>query len=145
MDPQTRGLKKELPHYMAKIENHPRGLFYSLNEAFWCMDYNPRNPRSLQSPILEKIRKNLQKISLSEKWAFLVFFLNFFSSKWDLAESWGILRCNQCIKTLQCSPLPVCHLLYVTHHLLHVTCHVSCVMCLMSCGMCQMTSLLTNW
>ena len=39
---------------MAKIENYPRGLFYSLNEAFWCTDYNAKNPRSLVTDVFEK-------------------------------------------------------------------------------------------
>ena len=47
------------PHYTVKNENHPRGSFDSLNEAFWCTDYNAKNLSSLQSHISEKIKKNL--------------------------------------------------------------------------------------
>ena len=32
--PRTRGLKKRTPSYKWKNENHPRGLFNSLNETF---------------------------------------------------------------------------------------------------------------
>ena len=64
-------------HYMTK-KNHPRGLFDSFNEAFWCTDYNAKNLRSLQSPISEKIKKNLKKIAFLKKWYFLPF-LRFFS------------------------------------------------------------------
>ena len=75
--PRTRGLKLRPPHYMAKNENHARVLFDSLNEAFWCSDYNAKNLSSLRSSISEKIRKVRQKWPFFQKWPFLWFFLIF--------------------------------------------------------------------
>ena len=46
------------PHYTVKNENLRRGSFGSLNEAFWCTDYNAKNLSSLQSPVSKKIKKN---------------------------------------------------------------------------------------
>ena len=40
--PPTRHLKNWTSHYMAKNENHSRGSLDSLNEAFWCTDYNAK-------------------------------------------------------------------------------------------------------
>ena len=65
------------PHYMAKNENHASGLFDSLNEAFWCTDYNAKNLSSLRSPISEKIRKIRQKWQFFQKCNFLRFFVIF--------------------------------------------------------------------
>ena len=87
---------------MAKNENNANGLFDSLNEAFWCTDHNAKNLSSLWSPISEKIRKNIQKMDIFEKMVIFGGFSYFFQ-KWDFAESWGFLRCNQCIKTLHLS------------------------------------------
>ena len=66
------------PHYMAKNENHPRGLCDSLNEAFWCTDCNAKNLTSLRSLISEKMRKNRQKIPFFQKCPFFTVFLDFF-------------------------------------------------------------------
>ena len=90
------------PHYMAKNENHPRGLCDSLNEAFWCTDCNAKNLTSLRSLISVKMMKNRQKIPFFSKMPnFYGFSWSF--QKWDFVESWGFLRCNQCIKTLHLS------------------------------------------
>ena len=40
--PPYRGSEKRTPHYVAKNENHHRGSFDSLNEAFWCTDCNAK-------------------------------------------------------------------------------------------------------
>ena len=81
-------------HYNPKNENHCTGRFYSSNEALWCTDYNTKNPSSLWSAIPEKIKKNCTKWKLFKTWSL---------KKWDLTESWGFLRCNQCIKTIHLS------------------------------------------
>ena len=65
------------PHYMAKNENHASGLFDSLNEVFWCTDYNAKNLTSLRSPVSEKIRKIRQKLKKNFNANFLWFFLIF--------------------------------------------------------------------
>ena len=61
-----------------KKENHPRGLFDSLNEAFWCTDYNAKNFSSLQNQISEKNEEKPKKIGIFEKmvffWRFLLIF-----------------------------------------------------------------------
>ena len=49
-------------------------------------------------PFLKKSRKNVKKGHFWKKCIFYVFFS--FFQKWDFAERWGFLRCNQCIKTL---------------------------------------------
>ena len=103
-DPRTRGLKNKPPNYMSKITNHPRGLFFLKLKWSTLMHWLQSNKtRSLQSAILEKFRKNRKK-----NWRFckMVIFCGgswFFFPKWDLAESWGFLRCNQCIKTVYLS------------------------------------------
>ena len=89
-------------HYKPKNENHHMGVFDSSNEAFWCTDYNAKNPSALRSPILEKIKKNRPKWPFFKNDHFFCAF-SWFLKKWDLAESWGFLRCNQCIKTLHLS------------------------------------------
>ena len=50
LPPCTTGLKNQTPNYMAK-KNHPRHLFDSLNEAFWCTGYIAKNPSPLRSII----------------------------------------------------------------------------------------------
>ena len=63
---------------MAKNENHASVLFDSLNEAFWCTDYNSKNLSSLQSPISEKNQENRPKNTIFSKISiFLEFFLIF--------------------------------------------------------------------
>ena len=101
LTPPTMGLKKWTPHYMAKNENHPRGLCDSLNKAFWCTDCNAKKLTSLRSLISEKMRENRQKIHFFQKCHF--FSLSWFFLKQDFVESWDFLRCNQCIKTLHLS------------------------------------------
>ena len=59
--PCTWGLKKGTLSYKLKNENIPRGLFNSLNEVFWCTDYNTKNLSSLWGHILEKSEKKHQK------------------------------------------------------------------------------------
>ena len=88
--------KQNKKHVNPKNENHCTGVLDSLNEVFWCTDYNTKNPSSLWSPIPEKIKKNCKKLP------FFGFFSWFFK-KWHLAGRWGSLRCNQCIKTLHLS------------------------------------------
>ena len=78
--------KRGPPHYMAKNENHANGLFDSLNEVFWCTDYNGKNLSYLQSLISEKIKKNHKKSAFLKKRSFLADFPDFFQ-KWDFAES----------------------------------------------------------
>ena len=71
----------------------PRGSFDSLNEALWCTD--------CPCPIYEKSVKTTKNTIFSEMqffWDFSCFF-----QKWDFAKSWGYLRYNQCIKTLNLS------------------------------------------
>ena len=64
-------------HYKPKNENYCIRMFDSLNEAFWCTDYNAKNPSSLRGPISLKIKKTCQKMVISEKWSFLAVFLDF--------------------------------------------------------------------
>ena len=53
-------------------------------------------------PISLKIMKNHQKNVFFFKSVILDDFFGLFT-KWDFAECWGFLRCNQCIKTLHLS------------------------------------------
>ena len=48
------------------------GVFDSSNEAFWCTDYNAKNPSSLRGPISLKIKKKRKQIVILEKWSFWV-------------------------------------------------------------------------
>ena len=77
------------------------GVFDSSNEAFWCTDYIAKKPSTLRSPILGKSKKITQNDHFSKMTIFCAF--SWFFKKWDLAESWGCLCCNQCIKTLHLS------------------------------------------
>ena len=81
------------------------GVFDSSNEAFWCTDYNAKNPTSLQGPISKKNQEKPQKIVIFEKWLFLTIFLDFLQNG-TLQRAGIFLRCIQCIKTL--------HLIYQT-------------------------------
>ena len=89
-------------HYKSKNENHHMREFDSSNEAFWCTDYNAKNPSALQSPVL---KKKSRKIAPNDYFSKIRIFCTFswFFKKWELAESWGFLRCNQFIKTLHLS------------------------------------------
>ena len=49
-----------------------------------------------------KNQEKLPKMTIFQKWRSFCAFSWFFR-KWDLAESWGFLRCNQCIKMLHLS------------------------------------------
>ena len=64
-------------HYKPKNENHHMRVFDSSNEAFWCTDYNAKNPSALQSPVLEKIKKNCPKWPFFKNDNFFALFLDF--------------------------------------------------------------------
>ena len=89
--------KQNKKHVNPKNENHCTGVLDSLNEVFWCTDYNTKNPSSLWSPIFEKIKNKLPKMTIFLKLQFFSVFSWVFK-KWHLAESWGFVHCNQCIK-----------------------------------------------
>ena len=67
-------------HYRPKNENHRMGVFDSSNEAFWCTDYNAKNPSSLRGPISLKIKKKRKKNFIFKKWSFWAIFLDFFQN-----------------------------------------------------------------
>ena len=62
---------------MAKNENHPRGSFDSLHEAFDALIATQKNLSSLQSPISDKISKNHKNLFFFQKCQFFEVFLDF--------------------------------------------------------------------
>ena len=75
----------------------------SLKEGFWRTECNAKNISSLRSTISEKIKKNqLKMVKNGQNGKKLPFWADFswFFQKWYFTESWGFLRCIQCIKTL---------------------------------------------
>ena len=69
---------------MAKNENHASMLFDSLNEAFWCTDYNTKNLSSLQSPIIQQSGVHQTVVQLS-----FFFFFPYFTSL-VLLNTWSM-------------------------------------------------------
>ena len=59
--PPLQGVYKFAKTLYKPKKNHCVGEFDSSNEAFWCTDYNTKNPSSLQGPIYKKREKKTAK------------------------------------------------------------------------------------
>ena len=104
--PTSQGSEKwQKPIISRKMKIIILGCLIAQMKRFDALITNAINPSALRSPVLEKIRKNGLIWPFFKNDLFCAF--SWFFKKWDLAESWGFLRCNQCIKTL--------HLSYQTH------------------------------
>ena len=78
----------------------PKAVFDSSKEASWCTECNAKDPSSLKSTIPEKIKKNCQKYPFFwVKNAIIGGFSRFIQERY-IAESWGLLRCIECTRTL---------------------------------------------
>ena len=78
------------------------GCLIAQMKRFDALISTQNKPSGLGGPISLKIKKRRQKMVIFEKWSFWAIFLDFFP-KWDFKESWGFLRCNQCIEPLHLS------------------------------------------
>ena len=57
-------------HYKPINLIHCTGLFDISNEAFWCTDYNAKNPALCEVLFIKKSRKTAKKIGTFEEWSF---------------------------------------------------------------------------
>ena len=77
------------------------GCLIAQMKRFDALITTQKTPALWEVPFRKKSRKTAQNDHFSKMTIFGSF--SWFFKKWDLAESWGFLRCNWCIKTLHLS------------------------------------------
>ena len=79
------------------------GCLIAQMNRFDALITTQKPPALCKVPFLKKSRKIAQNDNFKKNTIFFLSLFLDFLKKWDLAESWGFLCCNQCIKTLHLS------------------------------------------